>query len=32
MRDPDFRHVNFDISSDEVAKYIVASRRLQGHR
>ncbi len=25
LRDPDFRHVNFDISWDEVAKYIVAS-------
>src|SRR5438309_561311 len=25
LRDPDFRHVNFDISWDEVAKYIVSS-------
>jgi hypothetical protein len=25
LRDPDFRHVNFDISWDEVAKYIVGS-------
>jgi hypothetical protein len=25
LRDPDFRHVNFDISWDEIAKYIVAS-------
>jgi amidohydrolase family protein len=25
LRDPDFRHVYFDISWDEVAKYIVAS-------
>jgi hypothetical protein len=25
LRDPDFHHVNFDISWDEVAKYIVAS-------
>jgi hypothetical protein len=25
MRDPDYRHVNLDISWDEVAKYIVAS-------
>ena len=25
LRDPDFRNVNFDISWDEVAKYIVAS-------
>lgn len=25
LRDPTFRHVNFDISWDEVAKYIVAS-------
>jgi Amidohydrolase len=25
LRDPDFRHVNFDISWNEVAKYIVAS-------
>jgi hypothetical protein len=25
LRDPEFRHVNFDISWDEVAKYIVSS-------
>ena len=25
VRDPEYRHVNFDISWDEVAKYIVAS-------
>ena len=25
LRDPDFRHVSFDISWDEVAKYVVAS-------
>ena len=25
LRDPDFRHVNFDISWDETAKYIVAT-------
>jgi Amidohydrolase len=25
LRDPDFRHVSFDISWDEVAKYIVSS-------
>jgi hypothetical protein len=25
LKNPDFRHVNFDISWDEVAKYIVAS-------
>lgn len=25
LRDPDYRHVNFDISWNEVAKYIVAS-------
>jgi hypothetical protein len=26
LRDPDFRHVVFDISWDEVAKYVVSSR------
>src|SRR4051812_14042166 len=25
LQDPDFRHVNFDISWDEVAKYVVSS-------